>query len=207
MQPHDATKANGHGNRALLCQRDTQCTRGTPRGALKSHSSRQYALSLAVSIALSNLCASCGTQAIIVLNNGSQVQGRIVEKRDAFLVARNKDQEVFAVPEQHVKEVKHPGKGAIVAGGVLVGVGAALAGMGALRECSDRNDDNYFDECEFGRGMALLTGVASGVTGISVGAYGFGVHEMSKARARGPREPGPEAGRVEGRGIGLVTRF
>jgi hypothetical protein len=200
----DSTSPSKPDSRGFLCRSDTGCTRGTGGAAFDSHSSK---LAVLLAIALSHLCGACGTQATIVLKSGDQVKGRILEKRGAVLVARNEEQGTYGVPDYEVQEVRHPGKGAMIAGGVLAGVGAVLLAAGALKECSDENDESYFDECEFGRGMSLLFGTAGSITGVSIGAYGFAVHESSKARAGRQRELGPESSHAEVRGIGLVADF
>jgi hypothetical protein len=200
MERDDAVRPTKRHATKLLCRSDTGCAYST-----------RFRLSIVVAIAFSSLSAGCGSQATIVLRNGNTVQGRIVEKRDAFLVAENDDHGVFGVPEQHVKEVRHPGKGAMIAGGVLVGAAALLTTAALLTDCSDRSGEGMYgtadDNCEVGRGFSFLFAGASAATGIGVGLYGIGVNADSEARARGPREGDRGARRVNGNGFGFVARF
>ena len=187
----------------LLCRSDTGCKRSTPRGARESRSPSRW-LSVAIAIAFSSACCGCGTQATIVLKNGNNVRGRIVEKRDGFLVAETEQQGVFGVHEQHVQEVRHPGTGAMIAGGILIGAAALLTTSAVLTDCTKESGDT---ECKMGRDLSFLAAGASGATGLGIGLYGVSVNEHSMDRAAGRREPGLEARHNSGHGVAFITRF
>jgi len=123
--------------------------------------------------------SGCGQQATVVLRDGRSVTGRIVEKRDRILVVENDDVGRVGIAEASVAEIEHPGTGAMITGGVLLGVGSLFLLGAAATDCSG---------CEIVRASGFVMGGELGVSGLGVGVYGLAVHEASKSRAPAPYE-------------------
>jgi hypothetical protein len=156
-----------------------------------------------LAMCLPSLCGGCGTQATIELKNGGSVEGRIVEQRRGFLVAENERQGRFAVHEQQVQHVRHPGTAAMIVGGVFVGVAAALTTSALVTDCSEKPVEQ---ECKNGQNLSLLGAGVFGATGIGVGLYGLGVNSGSRERSGEPRESGGACLGC-GHAIGFTGRF
>jgi hypothetical protein len=181
-----------------VCRSNTECRRGTLRDV-----QRIWRL-LLLAIALSSLCSGCGTQATIALRNGGSVRGRIIEKQRGFFVAENERQGRFAVHEQHVQHVQHPGTAAMILGGIVAGVGAALTIRALVRDCDPESTGDL--GCKGAQELLLLGGAAFGATGVGIGLYGLGVHMGSRERAREvPESSGACVGC--GHGVGFAARF
>jgi hypothetical protein len=154
---------------------------------------------MVVSAALAS--AGCGKQATIALNDGSTVQGRIVESRNHVLVAENEAGARLIISESAVRDITHPGTALAVTGSLLFAVGSTMMLAGALTDCSTRKAEreesagygNLFGGCAFEKAVVVAQGAALALPGLGLGIYGIYVFFDSKARAGGARPPEPGA--------------
>ena len=119
------------------------------------------------------LVVACSDRATIRLNDGQELTARIDDKRDGWLLLST-DGARFAVPAERVEKISHPGKGLLITGGILTGVGAMAIIGSAAADC-----DGYI--CD--KSALLIGGVVIAVVGVALGMYGADRYSGSLSRA------------------------
>jgi len=113
-------------------------------------------------------------------------------------------QRSIRVPRSQIADVSHPGTGAIVVGGLLLG----FAGFFTVRALTAS------DECDVGAGFCVtpraeaqvLAGVF-GLTGLSIEAFGLGAYFVSRSRYAPPESSAPPTPTQGAKGIRLGFEF
>jgi hypothetical protein len=108
------------------------------------------------------------------------------------------------VPRGQIADVSHPGTGAIVVGGVLLGI----AGFFTVRAFTAS------DKCDVGAGFcvsprtgAQVLAVVFGVPGLSIETFGLGAYFVSRSRYAPPEAPAPPTAMQATKGVRVGFEF
>jgi transcriptional antiterminator Rof (Rho-off) len=153
------------------------------------------------------LVSGCSTSATITLRNGTHTSGRIV-RSDSETVFVEKDDALWSIERDDIEDVSHPGIGEVAAGTALLGLAAFL--LMAETGADDRHQGEPCPTDCRTSGSSLGYGVVaavSGVTGLSIAAFGLGAYYGSRSNYALPDKSAPRSPAQEAKGIRLGFEF
>ena len=124
--------------------------------------------------------AGCRSTATIVKNDDSILEGRIThsDSENVYLERFNRE---TIVRRQDIREVKHPGRGALLAGAITLGAGLGIGLLGVAVYYDNTDNSRYFiDPNKFFGGFMIIAGSIAGAVGLVLLIAGYASYGPSK---------------------------